>query len=601
MSGPSYQVRKCDILILGSGGAGMLAALAAHEANPGLEILIASKGLFGKSGCTRMVQGGYNVALRPPDSVENHFMDTVVAGAWINDQDLAWELVSRAPGCVRRLETVCGVFFDRDGEGNIHQKAFAGQTFDRTVHKGDLTGIELTNRVSEQLMRRGIPVLEEHRAVALLPAGGSVGGGRIAGAMLLDIPGGGFTAVNAKCTLLATGGGPTFYKYTACAQELAADGMAMAWEAGAEFCDMEMVQFHPTGILTGEGLQITGTLLEEGLRGAGGHLLNANGERYMERYDPERMERSTRDLVARAGYTEVREGRGTENGGVFIDVSHLGADFVKKNFKGMVERCADLGFDLVGGPVEVSTTAHYMMGGVKIDTACRTNLPGLFAAGEDAGGTHGANRLGGNGVANSTVFGEIAGEAMAEEAGGAALEDFGREAAEGAAERALSALDPAGSGTGGTGGTGGAGPSPYPIRSALKDLMWEKVGLRRRGEDLESALEDLEALAGDTGVGQAGAARAGGGPAYNLAWQNILDVRNQIAVCRLIARSAAERDESRGSHFRDDIPHAKEGDLYNVFIFRSGTGAAVERRPVRLTRIKPGEEGAHPSPVSFVD
>ena len=299
MSNSAFQVRKCDVLILGSGGAGLLAALAAYEADPALDILIAVKGLFGKSGCTRMVQGGYNVALSDSDSVENHFMDTVRAGAWLNDQDLAWELVSRAPGCIRRLETVCGAFFDRSPDGEIHQKAFAGQSFDRTVHKGDLTGIELTNRASEQIIRRGIPVLEERRAIALLPDSGAAG--RVAGSMLLDIRSGEFTAVNAKCTLLATGGGPTFYKYSACAQELATDGMAMAWEAGADLCDMEMVQFHPTGILTGEGLQITGTLLEEGLRGAGGHLLNGRGERYMERYDPERMERSTRDLVARAG------------------------------------------------------------------------------------------------------------------------------------------------------------------------------------------------------------------------------------------------------------------------------------------------------------
>jgi fumarate reductase flavoprotein subunit len=572
LSKSAYHSRKCDLLILGSGGAGLLAALAAWENDPGLEIFIAVKGLFGKSGCTRMVQGGYNVALSENDSVENHFMDTVQAGAWLNDQDLAWQLVSRAPGCIRKLETLCGAFFDRTPEGEIHQKAFAGQSFDRTVHKGDLTGIELTNRVSEQIARRDIPVLEEHRAIALLPAAG--GENRVAGAMLLDIRSGAFTAVNAKCTLLATGGGPTFYKYSACAQELATDGMAMAWEAGAEFCDMEMVQFHPTGILTGDGLQITGTLLEEGLRGVGGHLINGRGERYMERYDSERMERSTRDLVSRAGYTEIREGRGTENDGVFIDVSHLGADFVRKNFKGMVDRCADLGFDLAGGPVEVSPTAHYMMGGIKIDTECRTNLPGLFAAGEDAGGTHGANRLGGNGVANSTVFGEVAGEEMAKEAT-EPLVSFDRASAEEAVVDALAAL--------------GTGESPYPIRAALKEVMWAKVGLRRNGDDMASGLEDITALGA-----QAAGARAEGGLAYNLAWQNVLDVRNQIKITGLIARSAIERDESRGSHFRDDMPEQKEGGLYNVFISKREEEIDVMRREVSFTRVRPGEALAPP-------
>ncbi len=560
------QIWKTDILILGSGGAGLMAALAAYEYDPQVDMLLAVKGLCGKSGCTRMVQGGYNVVLNPSDSIEKHFYDTVKGGAWINDQELAWTLVSRAPDCIRRLETVCGCFFDRNPDGTIHQKAFAGQSFDRTVHKGDLTGIELTNRISEQLVRRGLRFLEEHRAVALLPAQG--GQRRIVGALLLNIRTGEFLAVNAKCTLLATGGGPTLYKISACAQELSTDGMALAWEAGAEFCDMEMVQFHPTGILTGEGLQITGTLLEEGLRGAGGYLLNALGERFMERYDPKRMERSTRDLVSRAAYTEILEGRGTPRGGVYIDVSHLGADFVRKHFKGMVERCADLGYDLTNKPVEVSPTAHYMMGGVKIDVECRTSIPGLFAAGEDAGGTHGANRLGGNGVANSTVFGEIAGTVMCQEAVQTPLFPFDREVVQMAQNRVLDAL--------------GKGLSPYPLRAALKELMWTKVGLRRHRTTLEKALQEICHL-----KEQGAEARGTGDQAYNLAWQHVLDLRNQLTVAEIITRSALERDESRGSHYRDDFPETKPEGLYNIFIRLEDGKPQIERRPVRFTRLKP--------------
>lgn len=573
---------KTDVLILGSGGAGLLAALAASEARPRPQITVAVKGLFGKSGCTRMVQGGYNAALAESDSVEKHFLDTLKGGAWINDQELAWTLVSRAPGCVERLETVCGCFFDRNEDGAIHQKAFAGQSFDRTVHKGDLTGIEITNRVAEQLARREVETLEETRAVALLPARKEPE--RVAGALLLDVRSGAFIAVNAKCVLLATGGGPTLYKISACAQELATDGMAMAWEAGASFRDMEMVQFHPTGILTGDGLQITGTLLEEGLRGAGGHLKNADGERYMARYAPGRMERATRDVVARAGYTEIIEGRGTERGGVFIDVSHLGRAFVRGNFKGMVDRCADLGYDLAGGPVEVTPTAHYMMGGVEIDSSCRANLAGLYAAGEDAGGAHGANRLGGNGVANATVFGEIAGEAMAEEAAESPLMPLDPEKIAEAEAKALDAL--------------GEGESPYPVRAALKETMWRKAGLRRSGRDLEGGLGEILAL-----QERAASVRAGGARAYNLAWQNAIDVRNQLCAAELIARSALERDESRGSHYRDDHPGPGSGSLYNVFIRREGGGAAIERRPVSFTRLEPeaapAAQGA-PEP-NFID
>ena len=258
---------QTDILILGSGGAGLFAALHAHQQNPDLAITVAVKGLLGKCGCTRMVQGGYNVALAAGDSVERHFMDTIEGGKWLPDQDLAWMLVSVAVERVHELENELGCFFDRNPDGTIHQKAFAGQTFDRTVHKGDLTGIEIINRLAEQVWSRGIRRLEEHRAVELLP---NRSGDAIAGVLMIDMRSGEFVLVQAKAVLLATGGGPTMYKYHTPSGDKTCDGMAMALRAGLPLRDMEMVQFHPTGLLAGPGTRMTGTVLEEGLRGSGG-------------------------------------------------------------------------------------------------------------------------------------------------------------------------------------------------------------------------------------------------------------------------------------------------------------------------------------------
>ncbi|HEY1378279.1 MAG TPA: FAD-binding protein, partial [Gemmataceae bacterium] len=369
----------CDILIVGAGGAGLLAALHATTANPAVRILVVVKGLLGQSGCTRMVQGGYNCVLNPKDSLERHFEDTVKGGQFINNQELAWTLVSDSPSRVVELENRVGCLFDRNPDGTIHQKPFAGQSFDRTVHKGDLTGIEIMANLRDWVVEQpNITVLDETRGLDLLR-----GDGGVCGAVLLDNRRGRFVAARAKAVLLATGGGATMFTISSPSLEKAGDGQAMAYRAGAEFIDMEMMQFHPTGLLVGKSMA-TGGLLEEGLRGAGARLFNVRGERYMERYAPEKLERATRDVVSRSGYLEIMAGRGTPSGGVLLDATHLGEKFLLANFHGMVERCRDYGFDLLHSRVEVSPSAHYHMGGVKIDRDCRCNVEGLFVAGEDA-------------------------------------------------------------------------------------------------------------------------------------------------------------------------------------------------------------------------
>jgi len=556
-----------DVLILGAGGAGLCAALHAADASPKLRVTVVVKGLLGRAGCTRMVQGGYNAVLGAPDSLEAHFLDTLAGGGWINDQELVWTLVSTAPGRVLELESRYGCLFDRTPEGRIHQKPFAGQTHDRTIHKGDLTGIEIMNRLAEQaLARANIQALEECRAVELLRDDD----GRAAGALVLDLRAGRFLVLRARATLLAMGGGPTMYRVVACSADKAADGIALGYRAGLHLRDMEMVQFHPTGLVI-PGSLMTGALLEEGLRGAGGHLRNGRGERFMERYDRARMERSTRDLVARASFTEVVQGRGTPNGGVWIDVSHLGADVVERNFRGMVKRCRDFGRDLARGPVEVGPTTHFMMGGVVIDPACRTAIEGLFAAGEDTGGVHGANRLGGNGVAESTVFGGLAGDVMAEFVLSRPLPELAASSLDDSVRRFTTPLSRP------------ATRDLYALQRELRDLMWEKVGLVRDGDGLRHALAAIDRIAARLeGVS------VPGGAAFNLAWQDWLNVVNQTAVARLITASALERRESRGAHWRRDFPAAAPGPLFTVRAGLKGGAPAVWTEPVALTRAAPG-------------
>jgi succinate dehydrogenase/fumarate reductase flavoprotein subunit len=555
-----------DILVLGAGGAGLCAALHAADHDRALSVTVVVKGLLGRAGCTRMVQGGYNAVLAAPDSIEAHVLDTLKGGGWINDQELVWTLVNEAPGRVLELESRYGCFFDRHPDGRIHQKPFAGQTHDRTIHKGDLTGIEIMNRLTEQVLRRpAISALEEHRAVALLQDGD----GRVGGALLLDVRTGGFVGVRSRATLLAMGGGPTMYRVFACSADKASDGIALAFAAGARLRDMEMIQFHPTGLIVPNSL-MTGALLEEGLRGAGGTLLNGRGERFMARYDPARMERSTRDLVARAAFIEVQEGRGTPNGGVWIDVSHLGAAVVEQSFRGMVKRCRDFGRDLAREPVEVGPTSHFMMGGVVIDGDCRTAIEGLFAAGEDAGGVHGANRLGGNGVADSTVFGGIAGDRMAEWVAGRALPAVSSAAMEVAAERVARPLRAAGD------------ESLYALQGRLRDLMWERVGLIRSGAGLTAALAEIDEI-GERLV----SARVPGGPAFNLAWQDRLNLESQVATARLIAASALERAESRGSHHRSDCPETAPEPRVVLVEADAGARPRVWTETARLSRYRP--------------
>jgi len=426
------------------------------------------------------------------------------------------------------------------------------------------------NRLMEQVWARPIKRVEEYRALAIIP---EKDGSAVAGVLFLDIRSGEFVYVAAKAALLATGGGPTMYRYHTPSGDKSMDGLAMALRFGLPLRDMEMVQFHPTGVLAGRDTRMTGTIIEEGLRGSGGHLLNGAKERFMFNYDP-RGERATRDIVSRSMFAEMRAGRTTPEGGLYISMGHLGPENVRKQFKGMVERCADCGFDLAGGLVEVVPTAHYLMGGVvcKVDTA--TEIEGLYVAGEDAGGVHGANRLGGNGVANSTVFGGIAGETMARDlARGLSFRAADEDAIKAECARAEVPLKRK------------AGDLNR-LRETLLDLMWDDVGIVRDEASLRRAtgrLGQVESELLTIGIGERGRA-------FNMTWSDWLNLRSQIETSQVIAQAALKRENSRGAHFRSDFPGPGDlGTSRYTLVRQFGEWLDVSDAPVEFTHVRPGE------------
>jgi succinate dehydrogenase / fumarate reductase flavoprotein subunit len=553
-----YETHDHDVLIIGAGGAGLRAALGALA--EGARVGVVSKSLLGKAH-TVMAEGGIAAAMANVDSADDwrtHFRDTMRGGKLLNNWRMAQIHAQEAPERVRELEQ-WGALFDRTPEGQILQRAFGGHTFRRLCHVGDRTGLEMIRTLQDRGVQLGIDVYMECTISRLLKDGD-----RIAGAFGYWREQGRFVVFRAKSVVVATGGIGKAWKITSNSWEYTGDGMALAYRAGAELMDMEFVQFHPTGMVWPPGVQ--GILVTEAVRGEGGVLRNKLGERFMEKYDPKRMELSTRDVVARAIYTEVREGRGTEHGGAYLDISHKPADYVKKKLPSMYHQFKELAdVDITQGPMEVGPTCHYMMGGIRVEAeSAESSVPGLFAAGEAAAGLHGANRLGGNSLSDLLVFGRRAGEAAAKHAKNIAATSIDSGQIEEAAREMLAPFERS------------RGESPYTVHRDLQETMQNLVGIFRNKQDLLRALEELEKL-----KERAAQLRVEGSRLFNPGWHLAQDLKAMQTVSEAVTRSALAREESRGAHSRIDYPGLDPawGTKNNVVV-REGSAMVLGQSPV---------------------
>ena len=588
MSEP-YETHEHDVIVIGAGGAGLRAAIEASAL--GVSVGLVCKSLLGKAH-TFMAEGGVAAALShvdPQDNWQTHFMDTMKGGSFLNHWRMAQLHAQEAPDRVRELEQ-WGALFDRTPDGRILQRAFGGHTWKRLAHVGDRTGLEMIRTLQDKGVHSGLDVYMEYTITRLLKDGD-----RIAGALAYRRESGKFVVFRAKAVVIATGGIGKSYRVTSNSWEYTGDGQALAYDAGAELIDMEFVQFHPTGMVWPPG--VMGLLVTEGVRGEGGILRNSKGERFMWKYLPDARrheyaenddearqwvedavagrqgksrrppELSTRDNVARAIYTEVREGRGTPHGGAFLDISYLPADRVKRKLPSMYHQFKELAdVDITTTPMEVGPTTHYMMGGLRVepDTGAAT-VPGLFAAGEAAAGMHGANRLGGNSLSDLLVFGRRAGAGAAAYAKQLASAPKVNDAEIEAETRSL--LQPFDRTT---------GESPYDVHRALQECMDKLVGIFRVQADLEQAIDQLQKL-----KARAAVVRVEGGRAFNPGWHLSRDLPNMLLVSEAIARSALLRKESRGAHSRLDFTALDSGlGQVNHCVTKGAGGMQVAATPL---------------------
>ena len=551
----AYETHEHDVLIIGAGGAGLRAAIEALA--QGVSVGVVCKSLLGKAH-TVMAEGGIAAAMANVDASDNwraHFRDTMRGGKFLNNWRMAQLHAQEAPERVRELEQ-WGALFDRTENGEILQRAFGGHTFKRLCHVGDRTGLEMIRTLQDRGVHQGIDVYMECAITRLLKDGD-----RIAGAFGYWREQGRFVVFKAKSVVICTGGIGKAWKITSNSWEYTGDGMALAYDAGADLMDMEFVQFHPTGMVWPPGVQ--GILVTEAVRGEGGILRNKDGERFMERYDPKRLELSTRDVVARSIYTEVREGRGTEHGGAFLDISQKPADYVKRKLPSMYHQFLELAdVDITKEPMEVGPTCHYMMGGISVDAeTAQSSIPGLFAAGEAAAGLHGANRLGGNSLSDLLVFGRRAGLAAAEHAKRSSASAIDASQISEAERQMLVPFERA------------AGESPYAIHEDLQGVMQSLVGIFRTEEDLQRALIEIDKLKERTAR-----VRVEGSRLFNPGWHLARDLQSMLTVAEAVTRSALARRESRGAHSRIDYPSLDDawGKMHNVVVRKSDTMTLFE-------------------------